>query len=268
MELENNNIGGKTGNRCNHNPEAPRFFSPSDNQRTERHSPRPAILKRLTSAIEEYFDSPKILPTLNAANGSQRQQRTERREACCAVLGVLVHFLDLVTLRVGIPQTNGSMEGIPMESKDLDGGGRIVGLAEMAGLCVRRAERAIRDLKAAGIITVHPICEKIEEGVYKGYAAIRTITAKLFDVVGLGRWLTHERRKAKERRDKRTEKARRKALANAMLAGTKLEQQLKDLKRRQAEGEDLGTQRGNLSPVAEICLAAMKEKLGMLPNTS
>jgi len=53
---------------------------------------------------------------------------------------------------------------------------------------------------------------------YRGYAAIRTVSAKLFDAMGLGRWLAHERRKASERRRDRTEKARRKALANAHMA--------------------------------------------------
>jgi len=272
MEYLNNSTGGKSGNRCDHDPSAPRFFAPADHPHTEQHRNRPHILKRLTKAVEDYFDSPKILPTLNAANGSKRQQRSERREACCAVLGVMIHYLDLVTLRVGIPQPDGGMAGIPMDSKDLDDGTHITGIAELAGICLRRAERAVEDLKAAGIITVHSICEKIEEGVYKGYAAIRTVSAKLFDALGLGRWLAHERRKAKERRDKKTEKARRKALANVMMAGTALEQQLKDLKRKQAEdkaaGIEQGPQRGNLSPVAEICLAAMRQTLGMKPDTS
>jgi len=51
-------------------------------------------------------------------------------------MGVILHYTDLATLRVGIPQPDGSMAGIPMESKDLEGGGRVVGLAELAGLCV------------------------------------------------------------------------------------------------------------------------------------
>lgn len=191
----------------------PRFFSPP-----EKHADRPKILQRIGKAVRDYYATPtKILPTLNAANGSKRQQRSERREACCSVLGVMIHYLDLVTLRVGIPQPDGSMAGIPMDSKDLDDGTHITGIAELAGITISRAEEAISDLKAAGIITVHPICEKIEEGIYKGYAAIRTVSSKLFDAMGLGRWLAHERRQAKERRDKKHEKARRKAQAHILM---------------------------------------------------
>lgn len=255
MEDRNDTTGKRTGNRCGHVPSAPRHFSPPS-----KHAALPKILQRVIKAVCAYYDAPhKTLPTLNAANESKRRQRSERREACCAILGALLHYTDLVTLRVGIPQPDGAMAGLTMPV-----------LAGLAGLCERRAERAIRDLKKAGIITVHPICEKIEEGVYKGYAAIRTVTAKLFDALGLGRWLAHERRKAKERWDKKTEKARRKALANVLMAGTSLEQQLKDLKRKQAEDKAAGIEEKgcNLSPVAELCIAHMRQSLGIKPNTS
>jgi hypothetical protein len=223
----------------------------------QKHADRPKILQRIGKAVRGYFDSPKSLPTLNAANGSTRQQRSERREGCCAILGAILHYTDLVTLRVGIPQPDGAMAGLTMPV-----------LAELSGLGGRRADRAIHDLKAAGIITVHQICKKLEDASYKGYAAIRTVSAKLFEAMGLGRWLAHERRKAKERQDKRTEKARRKALANVMMAGTSLEQQLKDLKRKQAEDKAAGAEEkgGKLSPVAELCFAHMRQSLGMKPR--
>ena len=91
------------GNRCNHNPAKPRFFVPPDT-----HKGRPLILRRLEGKIRAYFDDPrKTIPSLDLANGKDRQQRSERREACLAVLGCMVHFLDLATLRVGIPAQGG-----------------------------------------------------------------------------------------------------------------------------------------------------------------
>ena len=140
-----------TGNNCGHCPSTPRYFIPP-----EKHANRPVILSRIITAIRKYYENPNTLPLLNAANESDRQQRSERREACISLLGCILHYTDLVTLRVGIPQPDGSMAGLTLPF-----------IADLSGLGERRAERAIHDLKAAGIITVHPICEKISDTVYK-----------------------------------------------------------------------------------------------------
>ncbi|SMF97823.1 hypothetical protein SAMN02949497_4792 [Methylomagnum ishizawai] len=198
----------KSGNRCGHDPQRPRPFEPPKN-----HANRPLILRRIIERIRDYFRDPSTLPTLNAANRSARQQRTERREACCSLLGALMHYTDLVTLRVGIPQADGSMAGIPMETKrDAEGRALVIGLAERAGLTVRRAWRSIADLKRAGIITVHPRCAKLDDVTYKGFAAIRAINRQLFNALGLGQWLEHERRKAAERRRDKHDKDKKRKL--------------------------------------------------------
>jgi hypothetical protein len=192
-----------TGNNCGHIPDKPRWFIPPDN-----HANRPEILRRIIQGIRDYYINPhEILPGLNAANESERQQRSERREACVAILGSILHYTDLVTLRVGIPQTDGSMAGLTMPF-----------LAQTSGLGVRRAERAIHDLKAAGIITVHSICQQLVDATYKGFAAIRTVCKHLFTALGLNAWLEHERGKATERKNHKTEKQRRKNLANVQMA--------------------------------------------------
>lgn len=190
-----------SGNKCGHRPDAPRFFSPP-----EKHANRPEILRRTQIAIQEYYRKPGTLPLLNAANGSTRQQRSERREACIDLLCCIMHFTDLVTLRVAIPQNSGSM-GLTMPY-----------LAKLSGLGDRRAERAIHDLKAAGIITVHPICVKLADTTYKGLAAIRAVSRHLFTRLGFGDWLKHEQRKATERKLQKDEKKRRKELANIQMA--------------------------------------------------
>ncbi|POZ50679.1 replication protein RepA [Methylovulum psychrotolerans] len=192
----------KSGNKCGHNPASPRYFSPP-----EKHAPRPKLLPVAIIRVTVYFSDPSILPTLNAANGSERQQRSERRESCIAILSCILHYMDLITLRVGIPQADGSMQGLTMPY-----------LAELSGLGERRAERAIHDLKAAGIITVHPICEKVSDTVYKGVAAIRTVSMKLFVILGLDAWLNHERRRAVERKADKQAKRDRKAAAHVRMA--------------------------------------------------
>jgi hypothetical protein len=98
-----------SGNRCGHNPLSPRFFEPP-----QQHKALPGILRKLTKKLSSYYDSPaNILPTLNLANGKDSQQRSERREACLQLLGCLIHFLDLLTLRVGIPKEDGTFGSIP-----------------------------------------------------------------------------------------------------------------------------------------------------------
>ena len=172
-----------TGNRCGHDPAAPRWFEPPP-----QHAARPKILLQLQERVRAYFDDPKVLPSLNAANGSPRQQRSERREACLDLLGALVHYLDLATLRVGIPQADGSIQGLSLAF-----------LAEKAGLGRRRAERACRDLRKAGLVNIHPRAQKTEDGHYRGQPAIRGVPEALFQVFGLHKWLQHERDKAVKR---------------------------------------------------------------------
>ena len=222
------------GNNCGHIPDKPRWFAPP-----EKHANRPGILRRIIQSIRDYYARPgEILPGLNAANESDRQQRSERREACVAILGCILHYTDLVTLRVGIPQPDGSMAGLTMPF-----------LAALSGLGERRAERAIHDLKAAGIITVHSICQQLEDATYKGVAAIRTVTKHLFTALGLNAWLEHERRKALERKNKKAEKKRRKGLANVQMAMNAQHGPATKTKPENTAGEGTGTSK--LKPMAD-----------------
>lgn len=190
-----------SGNKCGHQPDAPRFFAPP-----EKHALRPSVLRTSIAKLCGYFSNPKLFPLLNAANGSDRQQRSERREACVLLMSCILHYMDMVTYRVAIPGENGGM-GLTMPY-----------LATLTGLGERRAERAIRDLKKAGIITVHPICKKLEDATYKGLAAIRAVSKHFFAALGLLDWLKHEQRKATERKIQREEKKRRKELAHIQMA--------------------------------------------------
>ncbi len=179
------------GNNCGHISNAPKWFEPP-----EKHT-RPHIIKKLIHSIKDYYKEPNsTIPSLNLSNGSDRQQRSERREACISVLGCLVHYLDLATLRVGIPHADQSFQGLKMSF-----------ISERSGLTLRRTERAVSDLVASGLLTVYPLCEKLEDASYKGYAAIRTISIKLFSIFGLGGRLKYERDKAAARVRKKQNKS-------------------------------------------------------------
>lgn len=162
----------------------------------------------IQTALEKtraYYSGPNLIPTLNAVNGSERQQRSERREACVSLIETLLHYTDLTTLRVCVP-SSGGVAGLKMQT-----------LADRAGLNLRRTERAAHDLVHAGLITVHAIA-KPKDGGFVGLAAIRTVSRELFDLLGLSAWLKYERRKAAQRRLDECAKASKKQLAKTVLA--------------------------------------------------
>lgn len=188
------------GNRCGHQPQQPRGFVPP-----AEHRPRPSLLTKLSARLGDYYQAPShLLPSLNLANGSDRQQRSERRESCLIVLNVLIHYLDLASLRVGIPQAGDRISGLTVEF-----------LATRAGLHKRRVERAMADLVKARLITIQPLAQRHTDGSYSGKGAIRAVTKTLFAVFGLEHWLKYERDRAaakrrKQRlRDMRKDRARR-----------------------------------------------------------
>ncbi|WP_236074782.1 hypothetical protein [Paraburkholderia nemoris] len=150
----------------------------------------PKILTTLIERLDEYLADPaSCLPTLNTANGADRQQRLDRRIACVQLLRAQIKYMDLPSMRVGIPQANGGFLCLTLKF-----------LAKQAGLGLRRAERAMRDLQSAGLVRTWQRCEQDEAGNYRGLAAIRQLPAALFGAFGLGKWLRHERSKAVLRR--------------------------------------------------------------------
>lgn len=178
--------------------------------------PRPApanapwILREIKLRLQRYFASPSgWLPQLNAANGSARQQRSERREACVQLLRAFTKYCDLRTLRVGVPAREGWLD-FTFEY-----------LAEQAGLPVRRAERALKDLKRAKLVTVRRQCERVEEEHeprYRGLAAITYLTPAVFESFGLGRRLRIERNRAHLRWARRANQQRKHDRKGAALA--------------------------------------------------
>lgn len=178
------------GNFCGHNPAAPRLVlavPPSERM--------PLILRRLLERMQDFFWRPDVLPSLNAANRSERVLRSERREGCLLVLSSILKFTDVESLRVGIPTAEG-FSGITIPL-----------LAKHAGITLRRAERAVANLKAAGLLTVSPVAERQADGSYLGVAAIKAVSKHLWGCFGLLDMLKHEREKAAKRARKVQRKA-------------------------------------------------------------
>ena len=152
----------------------------------------PAILSTLSDRLERYLNAPaEWIPSLNAANGSRRQQRSERRIACVQLLRAMLKFCDLASLRIGVPQSDGRWLNLTLPYLSLQ-----------AGLPLRRAERALQDLQAAGLSKLRRQCEKREtsDGVtFRGLAAIKYLPPSIFEAFGLGARLRTERSKAQLR---------------------------------------------------------------------
>ena len=148
----------------------------------------PGVLLVLMQRLTQYYDRPYLIETLNKANGSLRQMRSERREACIWVLWGLLLYCELASLRVGKPTREGFVP-FPLSV-----------IANWTGLPMRRLERALADLRTAGLIIVSTQKRRqLPDGSYIGYASVRLVAKELFALFGLHNWLKHARRFASGR---------------------------------------------------------------------
>lgn len=170
-----------SGNRCGHDPRNPRL-SPPEPVKVGPGAP-PRILSLAVERARKWFFNPQKCPLFKSKTG--RNLRSERREAIQVVLEYLLSRLDLATLCIGSPTLN-------VGFVDLDMGAIVAG----TGLSQRRCERAIASLKAAGFMEVKQPRHRNEEGKYYGLRAIRVLTRRLFEWLGLGPMLERERARA------------------------------------------------------------------------
>lgn len=174
------------GNYCGHDPQAPQFVLTKP-AKTGKGG-LPAVIIRAMERVQQYYASPRrIFPSLDLVNGSTRQQRSERREACICTLAALLKHTDLATLKVGIPTSSGFVN-LSFQT-----------LRKQTMLSEKRFERAVRDLKAAGFITVAQPKEELAPGKWISHNAVKAISASVFALVGLAKALQKERVKASKR---------------------------------------------------------------------
>lgn len=114
----------------------------------------------------------------------RRSQYVQRRDACVRVLSVLLQHVDLVTLRVGV--RGDEVLGVRLDT-----------IAEKTGLEDRRLDRALRDLRDAGILASFERAEpdaRMTRG-FRGHPAVRRISEQLFAALGLAEKLVKVRAK-------------------------------------------------------------------------
>jgi len=172
------------GNKCGHDISRPRLSPPTPIPKGPGAPPR--ILSLAAERAKAWYQHPQKCKTLY--NGD-RQVRSERREAHQIIIEAMLSLLDLSTLCLGKPSFYGNSRGfVDVSMKDL---------VNASGMNQRRCERAIRDLKEAGLVHVPKQRREInEQGEYYGLRAIRVIKEVFFDILNLGPMLKRERNRA------------------------------------------------------------------------
>lgn len=185
-------ISKNHGNKCGHFPDAPRLI-PNDPARVGKGG-HPRVLTLAIERLDRYYLKPSFFPQLNWANGSTRQQRSERREACILMLRTLLKFTDLATLCVGTP----TAEGFKAVS--------VARLASACGIGFRRAQRALSDLYRAKLVSSSQAVIRLADGSYEPQIAIRQISMDVFRRCGVSLFLKRQRAAAYKRLQEKARK--------------------------------------------------------------
>lgn len=172
------NVG--SGNRCGHNPTAPRFLVQPHVQNM------PKFIARSIDLVEHYYYRLKDLPQLDTLN-PHRKKRSERRESIIQVLKVLLKYTDLVTLTVGVPTKDGR---VGLSLKRLQG---------ETTISWPRFKRAIADLQAARLLSISQPRMTNSAGQVRGLVGIKAISTRLFAALKIDFWLRRERERASKR---------------------------------------------------------------------
>ena len=193
------------GNKCGHNAKQPCLIPARPIRKGQGGLPR--ILSLAAERAKAWYRHPQKCHALNKGN---RQTRSERREAYQVIIETMLSVLDLASLCLGTPTLDNGFVDVDMKV-----------LVEASGMSQRRCERAIADLKEAGLVEVKQPRKINEHGDYVGLRAIRVMQEAFFEFLDLGPMLRQERARA-------TEALRRKAM--------RVNRKLADMMRRASQG--------------------------------
>jgi hypothetical protein len=154
------------------------------------------LLSLAAERAKEWYRHPQ---KCHALNKGDRQTRSERREAYQIIIETMLSFLDLASLCLGTPTLDNGFVDVDMKA-----------LVDTSGMSQRRCERAIADLKDAGLVEVKQPRKLNEHGDYVGLRAIRVMREAFFEFLNLGPMLRTERAKATERLRRKVQRANRK----------------------------------------------------------
>lgn len=184
-----------SGNKCGHDPRAPRLSPVVPIRKGKGGLPR--ILSLAAERAKAWYYHPKQCKLLQSH--PHRKTRSERRETCQIVIETILAHLDLASLCLGTPTLENGFIDIDMRT-----------IVRDSGIGQRRYERAIALLKDAGFMRVEQPRAVNDQGDYVGLRAIRVVTTLFFEFLNLGPMLQRERTRATEELQRRARKAQRK----------------------------------------------------------
>lgn len=184
-----------SGNRCGHMPHQPRLQLDkpiADNV--------PYLLRKASELLPKwYWDTACRFKILKIGSCSERRIRSEFREAIIKVLLVLIKYLDLSSMRIGVPGAQGFT---PFT---------LSFLADQAGISFKRTQRVIATLTKSGLIKAKRYCYIDDRtGQHRSYT-IRTLARALFIALGIDaktikKGVKASRERIKRKRDQYTKK--------------------------------------------------------------
>ena len=165
----------------------------------------PKLITRAMSRMEKYYSRPSLFPSLmycqphkkrKTKRGVSRRQYSQRRYACVVVLAALLKRMDIKTLKILVSDSDGNFYDC-----------KVSVLVNDTGLHPRRVERALADIKDAGLVKVlaRPV-EKDEQGKFTAMPAVRSFNESFFGVLGMHSWLKKEQANKKEKEVKKQKK--------------------------------------------------------------
>ena len=180
------------GNWCGHDKDNPRYFYGK-----LTHKKRPVILEQAKKAAEFFYQTPgRFLQGLRVLRDSKRRIRSESREAIASVIQVLMHYLDLASLRFVMP-TEGGLFCPSLKF-----------IAKSAGIGEKRLSRVLHILKRAGYLTINERYKK-EGDKYIGLSAVKCVRPQLFVALGISLKDLEKQRKRASKAAKAKERIRR-----------------------------------------------------------
>lgn len=171
-----------TGNRCNHDPRKPQHFIA---QRTKE-------INQLVKQVRRFYDRPLSLFRDLRLSGRKsmrsRQIRSERREAVCAVLSVILAHYDYGQDRFGVlDRETGQFRRFGCDF-----------IADRSGLSLPRVWRALSDLREAGYLFAVKKSKRVD-GELVHTVAVRWLTARFWSAMNAWDTLDKISAKAKAR---------------------------------------------------------------------
>jgi len=183
-----------SGNRCGHDPLNPRWYAPP-----AAHGRRPDVLYNASQKTALFYRYPKQhLLSLRLTRQSSRQERSEAREMDAGVLQVSLHYLDLASLRVGVPGKGTQFKSLGYREMAEHLGYRDKNDPTDKG--IKRVSRAMARFVRAGYITVYQRVEKDADGEYRGLNAVKRIHPMLLYELGVSRLKLDKARKYARKR--------------------------------------------------------------------